>query len=273
MNSTAIPADVGATRRSSLSGARLLRAHLVDSKYEFLRLGRNPAFYIPMVALPTIMYLLIGVLYVGNMEMPAGSPLTNQLMQKLMFANFIVFGVMGPAIMSFGAGIASERDGGTLDFKRALPMPPFAYLLSKLAMAFLFGCIAILAMTVVAVAFSDAQLTFGQYFRLFVVTSVSVLPFCAMGLAIGASLPMIVATPLANIAWMAFSMLAGLLFPLPESAEWIKLFSPPYYVSQLNMGIVGMPTFVPAWVCVTVLLVLTPLLIAFSIRRLDRAER
>lgn len=52
------------------------------------------------------------------------------------YAEWIYLGV--------GAGLAIERGQGWLQVKRASPMPPFAYVTAKIAMAMLFSLIVVL---------------------------------------------------------------------------------------------------------------------------------
>ena len=53
-------------------------------------------------------------------------------------------GVMGPALFAFGMAVAVDRDFGLLRLKRALPMPPMAYLLGKMGMSMLFSALVML---------------------------------------------------------------------------------------------------------------------------------
>jgi ABC-2 type transport system permease protein len=169
-------------------------------------------------------------------------------------------------MMSFGVGVAGERDTGLLTFKRALPMPPFAYLLSKLVSAVMFACVVIAAMTLINVLFSEIDLTLGQHLRVFGVGILLVLPFCALGLALGTSLPLGAALALSNLAWIGLTMLGGLFFPVPA---WLARWVPTYYAGQLSREGVGLPTQVPVWASVAVLAVLAVLCTLLAINRIN----
>src|SRR3546814_5077819 len=75
---------------------------------------------------PAMFYLLFGVL----MAKANGAEAARYLL-----ASYGVFGVMSPGLFGFGVSLATERDNGLLTLKRALPMPPGAYLLGKMLMA------------------------------------------------------------------------------------------------------------------------------------------
>src|ERR1700730_4121202 len=126
------PAREHATLDSSMSTARLFHAYLSEAKYETVRMLRTPAFAIPFLGLPALLYLLFGVVIFGpaiHNDPQAG---------RFIFAAFALFGVMGPGMFGFGMLVAGEREHGLLTLKRALPMPPPAYLVAKLLLAAMF---------------------------------------------------------------------------------------------------------------------------------------
>jgi ABC-2 type transport system permease protein len=261
MNLT-VPALEEAPASLDMPRSRLWRAYLIDTKYEFLRMLRSPIVNVPLLGVPVGVYSLFAVILGPNMQLPI--PLEQAQLNT--FANWMVFGLMGPAMMSFGVGVAGERDTGLLTFKRALPMPPFAYLLSKLVSAVMFACVVIAAMTLINVLFSEIDLTLGQHLRVFGVGILLVLPFCALGLALGTSLPLGAALALSNLAWIGLTMLGGLFFPVPA---WLARWVPTYYAGQLSREGVGLPTQVPVWASVAVLAVLAVLCTLLAINRIN----
>ena len=248
-----------------MSRRRLWRAHLIDTKYEFLRMIRNPIVYVPLLAMPVGMYMLFVLMGRGSSLAPAAL----RVAQAGTFASWIVFGLMGPAVMSFGVGVAGERDSGVMAFKRALPMPPFAFLLSKLVAAVLFAWVVIGLLTLVNVLLSTAHLTAAQHLQMFAAGSLLVLPFCALGLAIGTSLRVAAALALANVGWIGLAMLGGLLFPVPR---WLAMWTPTYYAGQLTKRIVGLPADVPGWHSVVVLSVVAVLFGLLAMNRMNAAN-
>jgi ABC-2 type transport system permease protein len=249
-----------------MSRGRLGRAYLIDTKYEFIRTIRSPIVYVSLLVMPVGMYTFLSVVLAGARDLPVD---IRTPQQAGTFANWIVFALMGPAMMSFGIGVAGERQTGVMTFKRALPMPPFAFLLSKLLSVAMFACVVIALMTAVNVLFTQANLTVAQHVRLFGAGSLLVLPFCALGLAVGASLPVAAAFAFANLGWTGLAMLGGLLFPVPG---WLAMWTPTYYAGQLNRGIVGLPTDVPAWTSVVVLTALTVIFGSLAINRINAAN-
>ena len=107
--------------------ARVLGAYLAEARCEVLRYLRNPGFLLPIILFSTVFYVMFGLLMNhGNGEAA-----------RYMLASYSTFGVMAPGLFGFGVSLALERDSGLLTLKRALPMPPGAYLAGKMLMAVL----------------------------------------------------------------------------------------------------------------------------------------
>jgi|SRR5450755_1685937 len=90
MSATTFSIENNRTGRGEMSHAKLWHAYLTETKYECLRALRAPAFAIPFLLLPIVLYVLFGVFLAGSMS--HGDP----TVAKIMFVNWSVFGVMGP---------------------------------------------------------------------------------------------------------------------------------------------------------------------------------
>ncbi|MGH8173149.1 MAG: ABC transporter permease, partial [Rhodanobacteraceae bacterium] len=154
----------------------LLRCYALECKHEFLRMLRSPSFAVPTLLFPPMFYLLFAVLF-GH----RGDDHAN----VYLLASYGVFGVMAPGLFGFGVSVALDRERGWLTLKRALPMPPGAYLASKLAMAMLFAAVIFTILALMAVVLADVRLPLSSWAWLFAADVLGVLPFCAIGLFIG----------------------------------------------------------------------------------------
>src|ERR1035438_6949587 len=157
MNATAIEilGNRAVTNRAMPAG-RVLNAYFTEAKYETVRMLRTPAFGIPFLCLLVALYLLFAVLLFG------AALRADHKSAVFTFAAFDVFGVMGPGLFGFGAVVAMEREQGLLALKRALPMPPAAYLTAKLIMAMMFGVIVTTTMIAAALPLGHLPLSAGQ---------------------------------------------------------------------------------------------------------------
>jgi ABC-2 type transport system permease protein len=277
MSATSFAIENNLTRSTAMSSSRVRQAYLTEVKFECLRALRAPAFAIPFLLLPIVLYVLFGVLLAGSMSK---GDLT---VAKIMFANWAVFGVMGPGMFGFGMFVAAEREQGLLTFKRALPMPSAAYLLAKMAMAVLFAGIVMVTLVIAAVAFGHPGFSASQYIGLFLLDMLGSLPFCAVGLFIGTRASAKSAPAFANLAYLPFMHLGGLFYPLPRSVQPLEFASPAFHLDKLALRMAGVPSLdqlaIPAGgpssyggplVYVTVLAGVTILFTALAIRRLRR---
>lgn len=236
MSATSFAIESSLPRTTEMSSARLWRAYLSETRYECLRALRAPAFSIPFLMLPIVLYVLFGVLLAGSMSHG------DQTVARIMFANWAVFGVMGPGMFGFGMFVATEREQGLLTLKRALPMPPASYLLAKMAMNMLFAGIVMVTLILAALAFGHPGLRFGQYLGVALLDMLGSLPFCAVGLFIGTRASGKSAPAFANLAYLPFMHLGGLFYPLPKSVQPLEFLSPAFYLDKLALRLVGAPS-------------------------------
>jgi len=277
MNATFLPAGNDLIRSATMSGARLRLAYLTETKFECLRALRAPAFAIPFLLLPLALYVLFGVLLAGSMSHGDAA------IARIMFVNWSVFGIMGPGMFGFGMFVATERGQGLLTLKRALPMPPAAYLLSKMVMAMLFSAIVMVTLVLAGAVLGHPGFSASQYIGIALLDMLGSLPFCAVGLFIGTLASAKSAPAFANLAYLPFMHLGGLFYPLPKSVQPIEFLSPAFYLDKLGLRLVGTASLdqlasgatgpsshVSLVLCVAVLAGITLLFTGLSIRRLAR---
>lgn len=242
---------------------------LLESRLEFLRLLRTPSFAVPALVFPVMFYLLFGVLLAGGKQMAAAS-LSHYLM-----ATYCVFGVIAPGLFGFGVGVASERERGLLQLKRALPMPPYNYVLAKLAMALLFAVVIVVMVGSTAMVFGGVRLALSQWLLLTVVSVLGALPFCALGLLIGSWVGAQAAPAIANLIYLPMAFLSGLWMPLsvlPGVIQSLAPLWPAWHLGQLALAAVGVPSRGSVVVHLLYLLLFTAVAAALAVRRLQRED-
>jgi ABC-2 type transport system permease protein len=249
----------------SMPFQRLLRAYGIDAKYEALRMLRAPGFAIPFLVLPIPVYLLFGVVI-------PGAAARDPRIADLLFIGFSVMAVMGPALFGVGSTIAPERDAGLMKLKRALPVPTGSYLLAKMLMAMFFAGLALSLLIVVAKAVGYISLSNSQLLALAVALSLGALPFCALGLLIGAHCSGSAAPGVTNLIYLPMLWLSGLFFPLPGFLQKCVVIWPAFYLQQVAVGIAGVASsqFVPPAIAAAVLLGMTVMFGGLALRRLAR---
>ena len=242
------------------------RSYRQEAKFEFLRMLREPAFAVPVIAFPAMFYLLFAVLMNrGNGPGPA----------EYLLASYGVFGVIGVALFGFGATVAMDRERGFLRLKRALPTPPGATLLARMAMAMLFAAIVSLVLALLGAGLAGVSLAPSQWALLFAVNVLGVLPFAAIGLYLGTLIRGNAAPVVLNLLYLPMAFLSGLWLPLsmlPGALATAAPAWPAYHLGQLGLKVVGHDAGGPVWLHLLVLAVVAIAFFVLAQRRLSRAE-
>ena len=260
----AVPSVPVAALRMSL--ARVLRAYLTDAKYEALRMLRAPAFAIPFLVIPVPIYLLFGVVMSGDAISKAPA------LGNILFIGFSVMAIMGPSLFGVGSTLAPERDAGLTKLKRALPQPAGSHLIAKFLMAMSFALLVMGLMITAGVLCGKTTFTAGQYALLTAILVAGCLPFCALGLCIGAYFSGAAAPGVTNLIYLPMIYLGGLFIPLPPFLQQWVLIWPAFHLQQLVVAAMGVPgyRFEQPLNAAVVLAGVTVLFGALAIRRLAR---
>ena len=245
--------------------SRVLGAYVAEARFETRRHLRAPAFAMPFLVIPVALYVFFTSLG-GD---PSQAPKPELQMPIRMFTGFSIMGVMGPALFAFGMAVAVDRDFGLLRLKRALPMPPMAYMLGKMVMAALFSGLVMLSMTTAAVV-KGLNLSAAQFMAVAAIGVVGTLPFAAIGLFIGAKVSGRTAPAWVNLAYIPMTYLSGLFFPVPEAIRGLALVSPAFHLNQLALQAAGVAAIMPATMHVAALLGVTVLFSGLAAWRVAR---
>lgn len=216
---------------ASVSAARVF---MLEARAEFLRLLRAPSFSVPTIAFPLMFYVLFGVLLSpahGSAE--AG---------RRVLASFVVLGTMAPGLFALGITLATDRERGLLELKRALPMPCGTYLAAKMAMAMLFAAIVSVLLMVLATFAAGVALALVRWSALFGLAVLGVIPFCAIGLLVGSLCKASAAPAVLNLIYLPMSFLSGLWVPLPllpHALARLAAVWPSWHLAQIAASVVG----------------------------------
>ncbi len=241
------------------------RSLWLETKCECLRLMREPAFGVPVIAFPAMFYLLFGVVLNKG----------NGAAAQYLLATYGVFGVIGAALFGFGVTIATDRESGYLRYKRVLPVPAGALLMAKMAMAMLFAAIVSLVLALIASTIAGVSLAPWQWVMLFVVNVLGVLPFAAIGLYVGTLVGGNAAPAVLNILYLPMAFLSGLWLPLsmlPDILSTLGPAWPAYHLGQLALKVVGHDEGGATWLHLLVLGVVAIVFFVLAQRRLSAAE-
>ena len=220
------------------TAASTRRIYLLETRSEFLRMWRTPGFAIPTLLFPAMFYMFFGVL------LAKGENGAEHSLYSL--GGLGSFGVMTPGLFGFGVGFALDRGLGWLQVKHASPMPPTAYLVAKMAMAMLFSLLVTLLLFGMAAFLAHVSLQPAQWLTLAVTLVLGSIPFCALGLAVGAWAKPQSAPAIVNVIYLPMSFLSGLWMPLqflPSFMQNLATIFPAYHLGRLAYAAAGiLPT-------------------------------
>jgi ABC-2 type transport system permease protein len=217
-----------------MPAGRLWSAYFSEIRFEFLKSLRTPAFAVPTLLFPVIFYVMFGI-FLGSMR-------GNAQMAQYTFAAYGVFGAMGPGLFGFGVSLAIEREQGLLTLKQALPQPAGAYLLARAVMAMLFVGIISVLLLVLALTLGKVPLSAGQAVQLFFINVLGALPFCAIGMFVGALVSGQASPAIVNLIFLPMAFLSGLWLPLQFMGQFLQDLAPvwpAYHLAQMALAAVG----------------------------------
>lgn len=183
---------------------KILLQHM---KINLLTNVRQPAFIIPTLVIPALIYIFYGT-SVNDKEAVAAS-----------FAAFAVFGVV---FFQFGVSATLDRASAWSEFERTLPSAVWVTLLSKILVSLLFSLCAASVVLLCAFLLNDFYLDNESLIRLYLSLIIGAIPFALMGSAIGYWLNPRSAMPVANLIYLVFSFLGGFWLPPQAMSEPIR---------------------------------------------------
>ena len=213
MNSAA--ARCRPAEREPLPLGRVLRAYLMEAKFETLGALRTPGFALPFLVVPVAIYLLFGVVIAGNAgansEYGPASTTTSSPASRCS---------PWPCPASSAASIlATEREGNLLQLKRALPLPPGATIVAKVLMSMGVAAIAVTLVAVAALLAGKITLSLGAGGDRLGGADRRHDPVLRHRAAPRRLVSGSAAPAWGNLVFLPMMWLSGLFIPLPESLE------------------------------------------------------
>ncbi|MGB0495984.1 MAG: ABC transporter permease [Kangiellaceae bacterium] len=244
----------------------LTNIYFMEAKTETLRLFRTPGFSIPTILFPLMFYVFFGILFSMN----------KATMPTYLMATYATFGIIGPALFSFGVGIAIERGQGWFDLKEISPMPASAYIVSRVVLTLLFSLVIIVLLFALGAIFGEVRLLRSQWILMMATLLLGSLPFCAIGMTLGLFLKASSAPATVNLVYLPMGFLSGLWLPinfLPEFMQGLANIFPPYHLAQLTLKIVDMDIGAPIFLHIGVLLSYTALFMILALKAYNKKDK
>jgi len=209
-----------------------------QTRAELLKLWRVPAFSIVSLAFPLIFFTFFGLPNINKHQygINAGT---------FLLASFAAYGAINVALFSFGVSVAVERGQRQNVLMRATPLRPLVYLLAKVVAAVLFAFVTLLLLFVYGSLAGKIHLGMATWLSLMGRLLAGLLPFVALGFAVGFIATPSSAAPIINLVYLPLSFASGLFIPpdqLPHIIQRAAPYTPTYRYAQLAWSAVGANT-------------------------------
>jgi ABC-2 type transport system permease protein len=211
----------------------MIAVSLSRGHVELLQFLRDRTAVIFTFFFPALLLLLFGTIF--------GSESTEQgvAVSRVFTASMIAYGILNTAFVTMGAGLAMDREDGTLKRLRGTPMPASAYLIGKglLVLALSVAEAAVLILVGVLVfdmPLPDAAhwLTFAWIFLLSVIAC-SMLGIVVSGLVKNARN----AGAILNVPVVALQFVSGVfIHPMSQLPDWLEKVASVFPVRWMAQG-------------------------------------
>lgn len=216
---------------------KLVYSHFQAQTFELLRL---PAYSIPTLAFPSILFLFFGV---PNAREPMAA--------GLLTASYAAFAVLGVAFFQFGVGIAESRHSAWESYMRTFPVGPKVRFAARVLSALVFALASASVVGIVALLSTPVRLSVVAWLRLIAALLLGSVPFALLGIALGYWASPKAALPLANLVYLPLSYVGGLWIQpqsLPGVVAKISPFLPSRrYAEVVWSGVLNLPWQMDPW--------------------------
>jgi ABC-2 type transport system permease protein len=213
-----------------------MRAMIAQCKAELLRTFRNKRFFVFSMIMPAVFYFIFTSTIGDNTEVGGVAWKAYYLM------SMTVFGVVGACIQTLSIKFAQERTQGWVRMIDITPLPSSAYVLSKIVSQSLINLVTIVFMFIIGAFVKGVDLSASQWILSGLWIWLGALPFMAIGTFIGTMKSVEVTQIVAQISFMALSIVGGLWFPIqsmPKAMQAISSYSPTYRYGQGAWNIIA----------------------------------
>jgi ABC-2 type transport system permease protein len=190
---------------------------------------RNRRFLVLAVAFPVVFYLLFTRVLTGDTGVDPAA-------QAFGMVSMAAFGAMG-ACLSAAVRIAMERTNGWTRQLHVTPLPPSAYVTTKLASAYFTALPSIILVMVVAFVVNGVSLPATTWLAVFIGLAIGAIPFAALGVLIGYVFDESTAQLVFTITYVALAVVGGLWTPItafPDALATLARLTPSYHFANLG---------------------------------------
>ncbi len=210
-------------------------------KFELLRTIRNKRSFFFSLAFPLVMYFLLALPNKDNHNFGGTkSAPTHIFAPQYYMLGLLAFGSM-IAVLSGGARIAAERSVGWNRQLRLTPLTPRAYFRAKILTGYLMAAFSIVLLYASGIALGVRIHPFDNWLKMTGLVLVALIPFAALGIALGHLLTVDSMGPAMGGITSLFAFLGGSWFPITGDGFFVDFCKtlPSYWLTragQIGLG-------------------------------------
>ncbi|HEX3872671.1 MAG TPA: ABC transporter permease [Solirubrobacteraceae bacterium] len=237
---------------------------LAYTRFEFVRMFRNPRFLLFSIGFPLILFYAIAAPN-RNVHNLQGTGISAPLYYMI---GLVAFGTMAGMIAT-GARIANERTTGWTRQLRITPLTTRAYFRAKVLTAYVTALVTIAVMYVAGVSLG-VSMSAHDWLGMTGLILIALLPFAALGILLGHLLTTDSMGPAIGGGTSLFAFLGGTWFPIGSHGFLYDLGQalPSYWLVQAaRLPVGGHPWHGKAWAVIAIWAVVMAGGAAFAYRR------
>jgi len=218
----------------------MTRMVALQTRAEFLKLFRIPAFSVTSIVLPAMFYAFIGL---GQAKDPL-APGLHVTFGEYFLGSMALYGVANVMVLGFGISLANERGQKQDLLMQSTPLPVAVYFFAKAVSALAIAFMALVALGLLAYLSGGVHLNASQWLTLGWRSMLLSIPFVGLGFGLGYLASPNSAPAVTNLIYLPTAFASGLFFPLrflPQFLQNIAPYLPLYRGAQLVWDSVGAP--------------------------------
>jgi len=203
---------------------------LALTRTELRRLMRNKRYFIFTVALPVVLYLLLGRQFNGNVY--------GVSFGAFYMVDMAMLGAFSGALSGNAQRISQEKKDGWIRQLRLTSLPAYAYVVSKVIVSMATTVTSIVIVLLLGRFYGNVHLAAWQWLAVAVTIWFSATIFAALAVAIGYRVAPDQVQPITFILYFAFAILGGIWYPLSGTLKTIGQVTPTYQAVKIGTDII-----------------------------------
>ena len=219
---------------------------LALTRAELKRLMRNRRYFIFTVALPVVLYLLIGRQVNGSVY--------GVSFKAFYMVDMAMLGAFSGALNGNAQRISQEKKEGWIRQLRLTPLPANAYVVTKILVSLATTVPAIVIVLLLGRFYGNVHLPAWEWPVIAVTVWFGSTIFAALAVAIGYRFAPEQVQPVAFVIYFVFAILGGLWFPLSGFLGKVGQFTPTYEAVKIGTDVIqnvsvpiGLPIGLVVW--------------------------